>query len=132
MKKLALLLLLCPAAFAQNSHKIPIYVDCTCSSKVAMNYATSLRDTIADSPRYMLSTEPLKNDKGGSSPQWILRIVAVTIGDQDSIAISVAFTFGDTFITNLVQTCGINKVSECAKTTLSSADEDITQIIKGE
>jgi hypothetical protein len=96
-----------------------------------MNYATALRDVIASSPRYTLSTEPLKTDKGAISQQWILRIVAVPIGGaDDSIAISIAFTFGDLFLSNLVQTCGINKVSECAQTTLSSADDDITRILK--
>lgn len=96
-----------------------------------MDYATSLRDAIASSPRYSLSSDPIANEKGDTNHQWILRIVSVPIGrDEDTIAISVSFTFGDIFISNLVQTCGSSKVSECAKSTLSSADDDITKITK--
>lgn len=131
MKAIAIVLcLLSSCALGQNNSRIPIYVQCDCSSTLAMTYATALRDAVANSPRYSLSTESIKASNGGSNNQWILRIVAIPEGSQDIIAISVAFTFGDVFISNMVQTCGSEKVAECAKSTLSSADDDIIKIIQ--
>jgi len=123
MKTLLFALLLSSTAFAQTS-KTPIEI--SCSSKpgdsVGSEVCTAIRDIVAASPRYR---EVDQNSDG-----YQIKLITVAIEENVNTAVSMVTLWNNMYLTNVVQTCGVNAVSRCAHSMVSSFDEDVTSLDK--
>lgn len=120
-------------ALAQAPTKIKIYVNCTCNDMVGARYATALRDVIARSPRYQLTSAAIEGTGKDEIYSWVLNIVSVDDGNNNegvSSAISVVLELGGYLSAQRVQTCGRAVIENCAATTLANADADIQSEIE--
>lgn len=129
------LLLLCCAlvlsvcAEAQIPKKIlsKVVISCTCQDSVGILYHSALKDAIALSPRFALSTL-LEEKTSAKSGGHFIHISVVSIddsvsGSSDSVALSVAYLVGDAvFLGQQVQTCNKFNLTACATATLSGLD----------
>lgn len=137
MKTLAVLLLLSTniPAPGQSKKKTEMKFDCTCEDPVGSRFATAFRDLIAASPRYTqttLSEEPVKIGEKGTRSNWVVSIISLdpNSGSGAQTAMSVVMTVGDTiFWTHWVQTCGANRVNECASSVFSDVDKEIQKLM---
>jgi hypothetical protein len=123
MKHMLAVLLLSSTALAQTA-KTPIEVRCSPKPDdlVGAQVCTAIRDNIATSPRY---TEVATSKNG-----FELTILTVSVSDHDATALAMVLTYDQYYVSGLVQTCGSQKVSECARGLVSSFDEDITDMQK--
>jgi hypothetical protein len=123
MKHLLIALLLSSPALAQTA-KTPIEIGCQSKTGdgVGTELCTAIRDGVATSPRYQ---------EVDSSPQGFqLRVITVAISENGATAASVILTYNDYYISSLVQTCGSDRVGQCARGLVASFDEDITAFEK--
>ena len=92
-------------------------------------YASKVRDALAASPRYREATAGDKKSK--DNEKYAVHLKAVTIVDSgtkespESIAISVTVVIGDVYISQYIQTCGANKLDQCAASTMAYFDTSI-------
>lgn len=99
-----------------------VIVSCTCTDTVGKSYARSLRDLIANSPRYNELTDSKDNEKRA----LLISVVTLPLGDDSDgtargAAISVVFIIDGTYLSQYVQTCG-DDASVCAQKTFDSLD----------
>jgi hypothetical protein len=136
MKFLALTVLLCCSglAFCQESAKTRVVFDCQCEDAVGHLYATAFRDVLATSPRYT-QTALAESKKADGSALYSWHLQAISLDPEDgadaghSTVLSLVILVGnDTFISHLVQTCGINVVTKCASQTLAYVDDAISSL----
>lgn len=107
--------------------KIGISFSCTCNDSVGASFATAFRDLLATSPRYYEAYTPIeKLPNGKEIDHWQIKVVSLDpkFGpDGSSSIMSVVFLFGDTyFLEQYVQSCGLDRISQCAHGTLSDFD----------
>ena len=110
---------------------VDVIVDCTCSDSVGKGYARSLRDEIANSPRYREITD----SKEARKNSFRIAIVTVAIDDDSqgassSTAISIVFIIDGIFLDQVIQTCGQSATVACAKKTLNAFDDDMSELRK--
>lgn len=102
----------------QASAKAPLVIVCDCDDLNSRTLETAIRDAVAGSPRYY-EIHPGREDKAA-----YYKLVLVALDDTpQSIAISVVALHGDSFMTSAVRVCGINRMTWCANTILSFADQ---------
>ena len=135
MKRLFFLLIIALGlafrAQSQTTSKrtLDVIVSCSCSDTVGKGYARALRDEIARSPRY----EEVIDSESNRKNSMTISVVTLAIDDDSQgssshAAISVVLMFDGTFIDQLVQTCGASVTSDCAKKTINSLDESVSQL----
>jgi len=130
VKASALLLFLCCSlpVLGQQTKKTAVVFDCDCTDPVASQYATAVRDLLASSPRYYLANEAEEKGTDGkiSLYNWHLKVVSLDSSiehDGTATAFSVVLLLGNSlFMSHEIQTCGANRVSYCASTTVSFMD----------
>jgi hypothetical protein len=129
MKGSAFLLFVCCSIPAVGQPpKTPIAFHCDCTDAVGSQYATRVRDSLASSPRYSLTPIAEEKDKDGkpSVYHWQIKVVSLDPSQNEigqSTVLAVVLLLGDSFyMTQMVQTCGMSKVSECAASTISAMD----------
>jgi hypothetical protein len=129
VRGLVLLLFVCCLlpAVGQNN-KTAIVFDCQCTDSVGSQYATSVRDLIAASPRYYLADNAEGLDKNGKpNPyQWHLKVVSLDPSQNNngqSTVLSVVLLLGNSiYMTQSVQWCPLSQASWCAASTISFMD----------
>lgn len=131
MKRYLLLLLAIAAPSAAQLVKQKIHIECICNDPVGAEYATALRDAIAQSPRYELAASASQGTGKDLTYNWDLRIATVDDGTPTSrgysTAISVVLVVGDIYISHQVQVCGRDMISDCARRALSWVDGTLQQ-----
>ncbi len=123
MKQLLIAFLLSSAAFAQNT-KTRIEVGCQSKpgDSVGSEVCTAIRDIVATSPRYQ---EADRNPDG-----YQIKVITVAVDENVSTAVSMVTLWNNMYLSNVVQTCGVNAVSRCAQSMVSSFDDDVTSLEK--
>lgn len=139
MLKWFVLLLACipisSVAFGQNRDKTRIFFVCDCQDPVGILFASSLRDTIANSTRYELgrtADQPRFDGKEGKTYNLVLHIVTVDAGSEGnqghSTAISATITIADIYWGQFVQVCSETRVTPCAISSLAMTDSVISDL----
>jgi hypothetical protein len=126
---LAILAMMTARVFAQAPvSKIPVFFQCTCDDPVGSRIATSVRDSIATSPRYIKSGSEFIRQGANVFPVWSIRVVTRDTDENASrTMIAVVVTRGLFFETLSVQSCGSLRVKECAEGILADLDKQITE-----
>jgi hypothetical protein len=126
---LAILAMMTARVFAQAPvSKIPVFFQCTCDDPVGSRIATSVRDSIATSPRYIKSGSEFIRQGANVFPIWSIRVVTRDTDENASrTMIAVVVTRGLFFETLSVQSCGSLRVKECAEGILADLDKQITE-----
>jgi hypothetical protein len=121
----------------ERPRKVGIIVGCSCDDPVGSQYATDLRDEIARSPRYFLTSDTEQKDAQGKfvAKNFELKIVSMDADDKanpggHSTVISAVLVIDGTYIDQWVQACGVSKTTSCAKSIFSSIDKDVEDLYK--
>jgi hypothetical protein len=120
-----LLVFLLWSATLAHAAKTQISIECKPDERdmVGSQVCTALRDAIETSPRYSATY----NNPNG------YRLKIITIGNDDQqTAISMVLLLHDYYFTSWIQLCGSKAIETCARSLLSSFDDEITSIQRDE
>jgi hypothetical protein len=127
---LALSLLLSAHALAQD--RLPVFLRATIDENdaVGRQLVYEIKEAVRASASFRLV----------DATEWpYLKVVIVTLKDGEATAAGLTFLYDDTsmplggaYITASVQTCGRNRVTACARSTLASIDEAAENLKKRE
>jgi hypothetical protein len=109
--------------------RTPVAFVCSCDDVLSKQYASTFRDALARSVRYMgVSATAKAADGKGDAYEWkILMSTVPNDSDATGIAVSVAVTFDGFYFGNFVQVCGAKKFNECAADVMAEFDDVVSK-----
>ena|ERR1700677_4520177 len=89
---------------------------------IGTELCSALRDAVATSPRYQ--------EVAASPDGYQLKVTTISLDKNVDTAAAMVLVWNGYYINSGVQTCGSNKVVNCAQSMTSSFDDDITSFEK--
>lgn len=99
--------------------------NCQCSDSVGQLVATALRDLLASSPRYVEYSPQIPAPKDAPF-YWQIKAISIDPTENNTgrnTSISIVFLGSEVYyLSQMVQTCGVNKADDCARSILAGLD----------